>query len=150
MKSSRVRRSRIAKVNIPRRRAGAAARLESLPTGGRTPLAAGLLKAHEVLRVERLRDPARRSLVVVVTDGRATGGPDPVALAGRAARLFAADGVASVVVDCESGPVRLGLARQLAGELGGMAVTLDELRADSIAGLVRDVQGTGDNGRRVA
>ncbi|MEV7129571.1 putative cobaltochelatase [Streptomyces sp. NPDC093260] len=120
----------------------AAVRLESLPTGGRTPLAAGLLRAHEVLRVERLRDPARRPLVVVVTDGRATGGPEPVALAGRAARLFAAEGIASVVVDCESGPVRLGLAGQLAGELGGTAVTLDELRADSIAGLVRDVQGT--------
>ncbi|MEU6086238.1 putative cobaltochelatase [Streptomyces sp. NPDC047085] len=126
----------------------AAARLESLPTGGRTPLAAGLLKAHEVLRVERLRDPARRALLVVVTDGRATGGPEPVALAGRAARLFAAEGVASVVVDCESGPVRLGLAGQLAGELGGTAVTLDELRADSIAGLVRDVQGNGN--RRAA
>ncbi|MFD9093842.1 putative cobaltochelatase [Streptomyces collinus] len=137
----------------------AAARLGSLPTGGRTPLAAGLLRAHEVLRVERLRDPARRALVVVVTDGRATdggvarsasgrgggratGGTEPVAQAGRAARLFAADGVASVVVDCESGPVRLGLAGQLAGELGGTAVTLDGLRADSIAGLVRDVQGT--------
>ncbi|MFH8977428.1 putative cobaltochelatase [Streptomyces sp. NPDC017890] len=119
----------------------AAVRLESLPTGGRTPLAAGLLRAHEVLRVERLRDPARRALVVVVTDGRATGGPEPVALAGRAARLFAAEGTASVVVDCESGPVRLGLAGQLAGELGGTAVTLDELRADSIAGLVKDVQG---------
>nr|WSZ18186.1 putative cobaltochelatase [Streptomyces canus] len=118
----------------------AAARLETLPTGGRTPLAAGLLRAHEVLRVERLRDPARRALVVVVTDGRATGGPEPVALAGRAARLFAADGVACVVVDCESGPVRLGLAGQLAGELDGAAVTLDELRADSIAGLVKDVQ----------
>ncbi|MFF7952021.1 putative cobaltochelatase [Streptomyces griseorubiginosus] len=118
----------------------AAARLEILPTGGRTPLAAGLLRAHEVLRVERLRDPARRALVVVVTDGRATGGPEPVALAGRAARLFAAEGVASVVVDCESGPVRLGLAGQLAGDLGGTAVTLDELRADSIAGLVKDVQ----------
>ncbi|ALV36520.1 putative cobaltochelatase [Streptomyces sp. CdTB01] len=118
----------------------AAARLESLPTGGRTPLAAGLLKAHDVLRVERLRDPARRPLVVLVTDGRATGGPEPVALAGRAARLFAADGVACVVVDCESGPVRLGLAAQLASELGGTAVTLDELRADSIAGLVKDVQ----------
>ncbi|WP_200301338.1 putative cobaltochelatase [Streptomyces adelaidensis] len=118
----------------------AAVRLESLPTGGRTPLATGLLRARDVLRVERLRDPARRALVVVVTDGRATGGPEPVALAGRAARLFAADGVASVVVDCESGPVRLGLAGQLAGELGGTAVTLDELRADSIAGLVKDVQ----------
>ncbi|WP_267716360.1 putative cobaltochelatase [Streptomyces sp. CoH17] len=120
----------------------AAVRLESLPTGGRTPLAAGLLRAHEVLRVERLRDPARRALVVVVTDGRATGGPEPVALASRAARLFAADEVASVVVDCESGPVRLGLAGRIAGELGGTAVTLDELRADSIAGLVKDVQGS--------
>ncbi|MEW2261601.1 putative cobaltochelatase [Streptomyces sp. NPDC047853] len=120
----------------------AAVRLESLPTGGRTPLAAGLLRAHEVLRVERLRDPARRALVVVVTDGRATGGPEPVVLAGRAARLLAAEGTASVVVDCESGPVRLGLAGRLAGELGGTAVTLDELRADSIAGLVKDVQGS--------
>ncbi|MFJ1930574.1 putative cobaltochelatase [Streptomyces sp. NPDC088131] len=123
----------------------AAARLETLPTGGRTPVAAGLLKAHDVLRVERLRDPSRRPLLVVVTDGRATGGPEPVALAARAARLHEADGTASVVVDCESGPVRLGLAASLAAELGGTAVTLDELRADSIAGLVKNVQG--DNRR---
>ncbi|GAA2951223.1 MULTISPECIES: putative cobaltochelatase [Streptomyces] len=121
----------------------AAARLESLPTGGRTPLAAGLLKAHDVLRVERLRDPSRRPLLVVVTDGRATGGPDPVALAARAGRLHAAEGTASVVVDCETGVVRLGLAAQLARELGGSAVTLDELRADSIAGLVKDVTAAG-------
>lgn len=120
----------------------AAARLETLPTGGRTPLAAGLLRAHDVLRVERLRDPSRRPLLVVVTDGRATGGVDPVALAARAARLHAAEGTAAIVVDCESGPVRLGLAGTLAGDLGGAAVTLDELRADSIAGLVRDVQGS--------
>ncbi|MGW3246692.1 putative cobaltochelatase [Streptomyces sp. NPDC001070] len=117
-----------------------AARLERLPTGGRTPLAAGLLKAHDVLRVERLRDASRRPLLVVVTDGRATGGPEPVALAGRAARLLAAEGAASVVVDCESGPVRLGLAGELARELRGTAVTLDELRADSVAALVRDVR----------
>ncbi|KUL60028.1 putative cobaltochelatase [Streptomyces sp. NRRL S-1521] len=128
----------------------AAARLQTLPTGGRTPLAAGLLKAHDVLRVERLRDAARRPLLVVVTDGRATGGVEPVAQAGRAARLFAAEGVASVVVDCESGYVRLGLAGQLAGELGGTAVTLDELRADSIAGLVKDVQGQSHHSRRAA
>lgn len=120
----------------------AAARLETLPTGGRTPLAAGLLRAHDVLRVERMRDPSRRPLLVVVTDGRATGGVDPVALGSRAARLHAAEGTASVVVDCESGPVRLGLAGDLARDLGGTAVTLDELRADSIAGLVRDVQAT--------
>jgi magnesium chelatase subunit D len=121
----------------------AAARLETLPTGGRTPLAAGLLTAHDVLRVERMRDPARRPLLVVVTDGRATGGQDPVALAARAARLHAGEGTASVVVDCESGPVRLGLAGTLATDLEGTLITLDELRADSIAGLVRSVQGAG-------
>ncbi|MFH7597158.1 putative cobaltochelatase [Streptomyces racemochromogenes] len=122
----------------------AAARLEKLPTGGRTPLGAGLLKAHEVLRIERLRDPSRRPLLVVVTDGRATSagsvGGDPRELSGRSARLLAAEGVASVVVDCESGPVRLGLAGVLAADLGAPAVTLDGLRADSLAGLVKNVR----------
>ncbi|CAG6393976.1 putative cobaltochelatase [Actinacidiphila cocklensis] len=117
-----------------------AARLEKLPTGGRTPLAAGLLKAHEVLRIERLRDPSRRPLLVVVTDGRATGGPDPVALGARAARLLAASGTAAVVVDCESGPVRLGLAGALAADLAGTAVTLGELRADTVSALVKDIR----------
>ncbi|MEV8536966.1 putative cobaltochelatase [Streptomyces sp. NPDC051211] len=122
----------------------AAARLEQLPTGGRTPLAAGLLKAHEVLRIERLRDPSRRPLLVVVTDGRATSagsvGGDPRAAGRRTAGLLAAEGIASVVVDCESGPVRLGLAGALAADLGGPAVTLDGLRADSLAGLVKNVR----------
>ncbi|MEV7728125.1 putative cobaltochelatase [Streptomyces sp. NPDC087917] len=122
----------------------AATRLEQLPTGGRTPLAAGLLKAREVLRIERLRDPSRRPLLVVVTDGRATSagalGGDPRELSGRSARLLAAEGVTSVVVDCESGPVRLGLAGALAVDLGGPAVTLDGLRADSLAGLVKNVR----------
>ncbi|GAA2234538.1 hypothetical protein GCM10010430_14100 [Kitasatospora cystarginea] len=113
-----------------------AARLEQLPTGGRTPLAAGLLRAHEVLRVERMRDPHRRPLLMVVTDGRATGGRDALAQAGRAAGLLAGQGVASVVLDCESGPVRLGLARTLAAQLRASAVTLDELRADGVTALV--------------
>ncbi|MEV0599087.1 putative cobaltochelatase [Streptomyces sp. NPDC050315] len=119
-----------------------AARLEQLPTGGRTPLAAGLLKAHEVLRVERMRDASRRPLVVVVTDGRATGGVEPRPRAAKAARLLAAEGTASVVVDCEAGPVRLGLAGELARDLQGTAVTLDELRADSVSALVRTVTDT--------
>ncbi|MEU7198819.1 putative cobaltochelatase [Streptomyces sp. NPDC045470] len=122
-----------------------AARLESLPTGGRTPLSAGLLKAHEVLRVERLRDASRRPLLVVVTDGRSTGGPEPLVRTSRAARLLGAEGVASVVVDCEAGPVRLGLAGELARDLQGTAVTLDELRADSVSALVRDVRGQGNH-----
>ncbi|MGH3341794.1 MAG: putative cobaltochelatase [Carbonactinosporaceae bacterium] len=120
----------------------AAARLSALPTGGRTPLAAGLLRAHEALWVERLRDPRRRPLLVVVTDGRATGarGTDHVALAHRTAALLARTGVASVVVDCESGPVRLGLAAQLAAALDGQAMRLEELAADALAASIRAVK----------
>ncbi|MDT0453500.1 putative cobaltochelatase [Streptomyces hesseae] len=125
-----------------------AARLEKLPTGGRTPLAAGLLQAHEVLRVERMRDPSRRPLLVVVTDGRATGGVEPLARAARAAGLFAGSGVASVVVDCEAGPVRLGLAGELGRALGGPVVTLDDLRAENVSALVRTVRNT--DSRRAA
>ena len=39
----------------------AAARLAAVPTGGRTPLAAGLLRRRGLLRTERIRDPRRRA-----------------------------------------------------------------------------------------
>ncbi len=112
-----------------------AARLRELPTGGRTPLAAGLLRAAEVLRVERLRDPSRRPLVVLVTDGRVTSGT--VEESHRAAGLLA--GVAGVVVDCESGHVRLGLAASLAARMGAETVRLDDLT--DLAGMVRERRG---------
>ena len=122
----------------------ARARLASLRTGGRTPLAGGLLRARRVLAVERLRDPRRRPLLVVLTDGRATvpvhDGGDPVGDACRAAGLLAADGVRTVVVDCESGPVRLGLAARVAAAAGGELVTVADLSADRVAGVARAVR----------
>ena len=120
----------------------AAARLTELPTGGRTPLAAGLLRAHEALRVERVRDPQRRPLLVVVTDGRATGarGGDHVGRSHAAAGLLAAERTAAVVVDCESGPVRLGLAGALAGHLGAETLRLEELAADALVATVRSAR----------
>jgi len=116
-------------------------RLRRLRTGGRTPLADGLLRARAVLAAERLRDPRRRPLLVLLTDGRATaGGADPVADAVRAADLLARDGIATVVVDCEHGPVRLGLAGRVAAAAGGALLTLDQLSADQVAGVVRAVR----------
>ena len=113
----------------------AVARLRALRTGGRTPLATGLLCSARVLAAERLRDPARRALLVVLTDGRATHGGLDAALA--AAGLLRRDRVASIVVDCEAGPVRLGLPDRLAVTLGGACVRLEELSAVAVAGVVR-------------
>ncbi|MBJ7384254.1 MAG: magnesium chelatase subunit D family protein [Mycolicibacterium sp.] len=115
----------------------ASRRLARFDTGGKTPLALGLLKARDVVLREKARDRARRSLVVVVTDGRATGGPDPLGRTRTAAAMLAAEGVAAVVVDCETSYVRLGLAEDLARRLGAPAVRLADLRADGLAQLVR-------------
>ncbi|WP_409186039.1 putative cobaltochelatase [Amycolatopsis sp. VS8301801F10] len=117
----------------------AADRLEGLPTGGRTPLAEGLLEAARVLRVEAIRDPRRRPLLVLVTDGRATSGPDAVARAKAAAGLLT--DVTTIVMDCETGRMRLGLAAELAGHLGAEHVPLSTVAAESLASAVRERTG---------
>ncbi|HEX4093938.1 MAG TPA: VWA domain-containing protein [Trebonia sp.] len=107
----------------------ASQRLADLPAGGTTPLAAGLDAVADLVRRERWRDPSRRPLLVVVTDGRATGGVDPVGRARSAARRLA--GISGVVVDAEEGPVRVGLAAKLASDLGAELVTVAGLGSAS-------------------
>ena len=114
-------------------------RLARFDTGGKTPLAEGLLAARELVIRERIRDRARRPLVVVLTDGRATAGPDPLGRSRTAAARLVAEGVAAVVVDCETSYVRLGLAGQLARQLGALAVRLEQLHADHLTQTVRSV-----------
>ncbi|MEV5648896.1 VWA domain-containing protein [Nocardia sp. NPDC052254] len=112
-------------------------RLADLRTGGKTPLAQGLLKAREVVSRERVRDPRRRAMVVLLTDGRATGGAEPIPRARAAARLLARDGVAGVVVDCERGMVRLGLAAEFARELRARCLKLSELTGETVVAAVK-------------
>ncbi|MEV7429875.1 VWA domain-containing protein [Nocardioides sp. NPDC092400] len=127
----------------------AAALLDELPSGGRTPLAEGLLEAERVLRRERLRDPRVRPLLVLVTDGRATSGPDAVDRSRLAAAHLAAQGVPSVVVDCEQGPMRMGLAHVLAAHLRAEHVPMAEVSADGLVDVVSS-RSTGRSPGRVA
>jgi magnesium chelatase subunit D len=126
----------------------AARRLRDLPHGGRTPLAEGLGTAYDTLRVERLRDPNRRALLVVVTDGRATSGTDALGRAARVATQLRHEGVESVVLDCESGRFRMGLAARLAEHLGAEHLPVGELAAAAIVGAARaTVDGRPTTGR---
>ena len=116
----------------------ARARLEELPTGGRTPLAHGLQAGLDLATAGS--SGGHLPLLVVVSDGRATAaepGADPVAAAHAVAAAVRRKGVASVVVDAEAGPTRLGLARDLAQTMGARYLTLPELTGGALVTAVR-------------
>ena len=113
----------------------AARRLAELLAGGRTPLAEGLLTAAEVLRVEAVRDPRRRPLLIVITDGRATHGADAVARSRQAAQWIAEHRTTAVVVDCEQGPMRMGLAGSLALAMQATHLPIADVSASALTTL---------------
>ncbi|MSQ27730.1 MAG: VWA domain-containing protein [Dehalococcoidia bacterium] len=114
-------------------------RLRVLPTGGKTPLADALRLAHEVIARERRVAQRWEPLLVLITDGRAnlSRSGDPLEQARRTAAGLRGALVRSVVIDTETGPVRLGLARMVAEALGARHQRLDDLTAQGLASAVR-------------
>lgn len=119
--------------------------LATLPTGGRTPLAAGLRLALRTIHAAAMHGNQEQMLLVLVTDGRAnvadSAGVDAMTDALLAARALRMAGVPTLVIDTETGYPRLGLARDLAQTLGGMYVELATLEAASVTGVVRSALG---------
>ncbi len=114
--------------------------LQEMPTGGRTPLSAGLFKALEVIETERIKDRDVLPLLVLLSDGRgnvALGQDSPLDEAYAAAGIIGDDKVPSVVVDTESGFIRLGMVQPVAEAMGAQYLKLEDLRADSLAEAVR-------------
>ncbi|WP_333875304.1 putative cobaltochelatase [Methylobacter sp.] len=110
--------------------------LRNLPTGGRTPLPHALSVALETL--EKTSMPP---LLVLLSDGKANvalnDGNDPWQESLRFAELLADRGIPALVLDTETGYLRLGRARQLAQALGAECLTLEELSAENLALTIR-------------
>ena len=114
--------------------------LQEMPTGGRTPLSAGLFKALEVIETERIKDRDVLPLLVLLSDGRgnvALAQDSPLDEAYAAAGIIGDDKVPSVVVDTESGFIRLGMVQPVAEAMGAQYLKLEDLRSDSLAEAVR-------------
>ena len=117
-------------------------RLEDLPTGGKTPLAAGLVKGMEVLQREQRKNGEVIPMMVVISDGRAN-----VPLAGDVrhevlgiAEEIRSQGIRTVVIDTEETgdsflEFRLGYCRTLAEHAAGSYYPI----ADLSAGLIREI-----------
>jgi magnesium chelatase subunit D len=122
----------------------ARARLAKLAPAGTTPLAAGLTAAAEVAL--RARSDGDDTLVVLITDGRATAAPAgerPFAAALAAAGAVAAHGLPTVVVDAGTDGDGLGLAGRLADRLGARHLRLDALTGAGVERALRLAVGTG-------
>lgn len=108
--------------------------LTSMPTGGKTPLAHGLRMAYtlcdRLLRAHR----AERIQIICITDGRATSGDseDPVAESKQWARILGTLPVDCIVIDTETGFIKLGLAKELCKLMNGSYYAMDTITADRI------------------
>ena len=110
--------------------------LADLPTGGPTPLAEGIAAGLATAR----RSASRGSLplLVLLTDGRATGTPDALTGARDAARAVAAAGIDAVVLDAEDDtPTALGLAAELASLMNARHLRLADVTATTVESAVR-------------
>ena len=108
--------------------------LASMPTGGKTPLTQGLRMAYilcdRLLRAHR----AERIQIICITDGRATSGDseDPVAESKQWARILGTLPVDCIVIDTETGFIKLGLAKELCKLMNGSYYAMDTITAERI------------------
>ncbi len=113
-------------------------RLDGLVTGGATPLAAGITTALAV--AEAAVASEHDALLVVLTDGRATGSSDALDQAMNAAAAVRRHGIPALVLDCETGSARLDLAISLAEAMGARHIEVNDLDPSVLTHTIRGLQ----------
>lgn len=120
--------------------------LETMETGGKTPLNAGLYKGLDVVESELRRRPDILPLLVIITDGK---GNLPVSEGKKPAQELLEIGekirkipvIETMVVDIEkSGYMYFGYAKKLADSLGGKYFRLDQLKREALTELVEQAR----------
>ncbi|AEP11158.1 MULTISPECIES: magnesium chelatase ATPase subunit D [Chloracidobacterium] len=124
--------------------------LETLPTGGATPLNDALRRAQALIEEVRRTGAYTEALVIVIGDGRGNvpaRTPEPDGNLSRAdairreledlARVYAASNIRLVVFDTQNRFVSRGEARQLAELFGGRYIYLPRLSAAGITDAVK-------------
>ncbi len=115
--------------------------LADIPVGGKTPLSAGLLLAHQVIQRERIMHPDVMPLIILLTDGAGNvslSNLPPQDESHRLADQIADDDIRCVVINMEHAAFDQGLAQALADHLKSPCYTLNELKAETLYQAVRD------------
>ncbi len=133
--------------------------LENIPTGGRTPLAAGILKGFEMLINERRKNRDVIPMLVIISDGRANvplslNSPSACTELGelkteilKISEMLADNNIWTVVIDAEQAAgsnsamgrnlsPRIGFCHDIAKHACGRYYEMRELSADSVRSIV--------------
>jgi len=118
-------------------------RLQEIPTGGRTPLAAGLQKGVDLLSNEMRKQREIIPMMMLISDGRANVGDGPIREElGRIADNIAASGIRTVVIDTEAATngqsLSLGYCQEIARRSHGSYYPISELSSGRIGSIARD------------
>ncbi|GAB4374363.1 MAG: hypothetical protein Kow00128_24290 [Deltaproteobacteria bacterium] len=141
----------------------AAMQLSWLASGGTTPLSIGIFAAVRTLEMEQVREPGRKPLVVLITDGRANvayHGGEPLEEAVRMAKILRKRRITSLVIDTDRmvvGPAALrasmeagekkrgsrgifsgGPAKTIADAMGAEYLSLAEMSRSAILAAIRE------------
>jgi len=121
----------------------ALSRLRELPTGGKTPLCAGLSRGLQILKSELVKDEETKTMMVLISDGRANVGmggkirDELLEISGQCKQL----GVQTIVIDTEVVEntfmdIRLGYCQEIAENACGKCFPISSLSSKSIYSIV--------------
>jgi magnesium chelatase subunit D len=121
----------------------ALSRLQALPTGGKTPLCAGLSRGLQLLHSELKKDIETKTMMVLISDGRANVGmggkirDELMEISAQSRQL----GVQTIVIDTEVVEssfmdMRLGYCREIAESAGGKYYPLSSLSPEALYSIV--------------
>jgi len=125
----------------------ALSRLRELPTGGKTPLSAGLSRAMQLLQGELRKDEETKLMMVLISDGRANVGmggkikDELMEISERARHL----GIHTIVIDTEVVEssfmdMRLGYCHEIAEKCGGKYYPISGLSPEALYSIVGEEQ----------
>ncbi|MBQ6502702.1 MAG: VWA domain-containing protein [Flexilinea sp.] len=115
--------------------------MQGIPVGGKTPLSAGLSLAYEILQRERTVYGKENIRFILLSDceGNVTmSDRDPQEEAAEKARLIAAGGYRSIIINSDKMSFGQGYANHLAKQLNASCYLISELNEGHLIKAVRD------------
>ncbi len=116
--------------------------LKELPTGGKTPLSMGLLRAYEVIKRHHLKFPLDRIILTIISDGRANVSIEPKSdpldevtlLCKEISKLEYVD---SIVIDTEiKNMMSMDISKDMAKDLFGAYFPLEDIEREDVINIV--------------